>query len=425
MTQPARQAALAAIEAVLRRRTALDDSFEGQSDLPQAERAFARRLAAVTLRRLGQIDALIDHCLASPLPAKSVAVRDVLRLGVAQLMFADIPAHAAVDTTVEIARARGLPAHLKLVNAVLRRLAREGASLVAAQDAARLNTPKWLWNSWVTAYDEDTARAIADAHLVEPALDFTVKTDRDAWSDALEAAIMPTGTLRRAAGVQVSALPGYDDGAWWIQDLAAALPARLLDDVAGKRVADLCAAPGGKTAQLAAAGAGIIALDRSEPRLRRLKANLARLHLSAEVVTADAAAWRPEQPLDAVLLDAPCSATGTLRRHPDALWLKRPEDVAKLVLVQDRLLDAAIEMVKPGGTLVYCVCSLQPEEGPERIRALLARAGERVKLVPVRPDEIGGLAEAITPEGFLRTLPCHLPEDGGMDGFFAARLVRI
>lgn len=421
MVDPARRAALSALDGVLRRRRSLDEAVEGA--LADADRAFARRLAATTLRRLGQVDALVSACLSGKPPPG--AVTDVLRLGAAQLLFMGVAPHAAVDTSVELARQAGFPGHAKLVNAVLRRLGREGAAMVAAQDGARdpgrLNTPDWLWESWSAAYGEDTARAIAAAHLAEPPLDITAK-DPAAWAAPLEARVMPTGTLRRAAGVQVSALPGHDDGAWWVQDMAAALPARLLGDVDGKRVADLCAAPGGKTAQLAAAGARVTALDRSEPRTRRLRANLARLGLDAEVVVADAARWRPEAPFDAILLDAPCSATGTLRRHPDAAWLKRPEDVAKLAGVQDALLDAAAAMLRPGGVLVYCVCSLQPEEGPGRIAGFLERAP--VRLEPVRADEVGGLADLVTSGGVLRTLPCALAAEGGMDGFFAARLIR-
>ncbi|MEX0814130.1 MAG: RsmB/NOP family class I SAM-dependent RNA methyltransferase, partial [Dongiaceae bacterium] len=213
------------------------------------------------------------------------------------------------------------------------------------------------------------------------------------------------------------------EGAWWVQDAAAALPARLLGPVAGLRVVDLCAAPGGKTAQLAAAGADVTAVDRSAARLERLAANLARLHLTARIVAADAAQWRPPAPAEAVLLDAPCTATGTIRRHPDIPWLKTADDLAKLVPLQDRLLAAAVEMTAPGGVLVYCVCSLQPEEGPQRIAALLA-AGAPVAPLPIDPAEIGGLAEAITGTGELRTLPCHLAGLGGLDGFYAARLRR-
>ncbi|HVI50752.1 MAG TPA: 16S rRNA (cytosine(967)-C(5))-methyltransferase RsmB [Candidatus Sulfotelmatobacter sp.] len=416
----ARAAAVEALSRVLRRRVALDEALD-LSGLEERDRAFARLLVAGTLRRLGQIDDLIRRCLERPIPAKAALAEDILRLGAAQLLFLDTPAHAAVDTAVQMTRAAGLSAHVKLVNAVLRRFGREGQAMIATQDAARLNTPDWLWQSWTEAYGEDACRAIAAAHLSEAALDITVKADPLLWAERLEAEILPTGTLRRAAGGLIPALPGFAEGAWWVQDAAAALPARLLGDVAGRDVVDLCAAPGGKTAQLAAAGARVIALDRSAKRLERLSDNLARVGLTATTVAADAAGWIPDQPLDAVLLDAPCSATGTLRRHPEAAWLKTAEDVAKLAAAQDRLLAATAAMLKPGGRLVFCTCSLQPEEGERRIDALLA-SGAPFRRLPIRADEIGGLSELISSTGDLRCLPNHL---GGMDGFFAARLERL
>ena len=311
-----------------------------------------------------------------------------------------------------------------LVNAVLRRLAREGQALAAGQDAARLNTPDWLWASWSAAYGAETTRAIAEAHLADPPLDLSVKRDAEAWAERLGARVLPTGALRLPPGTgDVARLPGYDDGAWWVQDAAAALPARLLGEVAGRRVLDLCAAPGGKTAQLAAAGAEVTAVERSEARLGRLRDNLARLGLAAATVTADAAEWRPPAPAEAVLLDAPCSATGTLRRHPDIAHLKGPEQLSALTALQDRLLAAALGMVAPGGLLVYAVCSLQPEEGPQRIAALLS-GGAPAARIPVEPGELDGLEELVTPEGDLRTLPCQLAEAGGMDGFYTCRLRR-
>lgn len=419
----ARTAAWTALGKVLRRRLPLDESLE-LDFLDDAGRAFARRLAATSLRRLGQIDRLIGHCLDRPLPVKAHRVQDLLRLGVVQLLFLDIAPHAAVDTAVTLARQAGLSAHVKLVNAVLRRLATEGPALAAAQDAARLNTPDWLWDSWLQAYGEAACRAIAAAHLEDAPLDLSVKGDPARWTAPLDAALLPTGTLRRAAGVRIATLPGYDQGAWWVQDAAAALPVGLLGPLAGLDVADIGAAPGGKTAQLAAAGARVTAVDRSAPRLGRLVENLARLGLEAEVVEADAGLWQPSRLFDAVLLDAPCSATGTLRRHPDATWLKQPDDVAKLARLQDRLLAAAAGWLRPGGLLVYCTCSLQPEEGPARVAALLAD-GAPFRRRPIAAAQVGGLAELVSADGDLRTLPCHLGEKGGMDGFYAARLERL
>lgn len=422
-----RHAALDLLVAILGRRRPLDETLERNFDLPrmaERDRGFARLLVVTVLRRLGQIDALIAGCLERPLPRKAAAVQDILRLGVCQLSFLGTPAHAAVATSVDLAKVTGHEAHKALVNAVLRRLDREGDELLAQQDAARLNIPGWLWDSWVGAYGEATTRAIAAAHLREPPLDLTVKGDAAAWAERLGATVLPTGSLRLPAAGPVTALAGFDEGGWWVQDAAAALPALLLGDVKGRRVADLCAAPGGKTAQLAAAGAIVTSVERSEKRLGRLAANLKRLNLEAEPVTADVTSWQPEQPFDAALLDAPCSATGTMRRHPDVAWLKTPADVGKLATVQAALLRAAVAMTRPGGTIVYCVCALQPEEGPEQIAALLA-SGAPVRRVPITAAEIGGLAELITAEGDLRTLPCHLPDIGGMNGFYAARLVRL
>jgi len=424
-----RAVALDVLDEVFSRRRPLDEAFErhpGVSRLERRDRAFARNLAATSIRRIGQIDALIDRCLRRPLPEKAAGVRDLLRLGVCQLVFLRTPPHAAVDTAVALAHRRRHGAHAALINAVLRRIAREGAALAAAQDAARLNTPEWLWRSWTAAYGEDICRRIAEAHLREPPLDLTLKDEsgREDLAADLNAAVLPTGTLRIDPRGPVTALPGFDAGAWWVQDAAAALPARLLGDVRDLRVLDLCAAPGGKTAQLAAAGARVTAIDRASERLERLERNLARLGLAAETVAADAGDWRPPTPADAVILDVPCSATGTIRRHPDVARLKTPQDVAGLARTQAKLLAAAIEMVRPGGLLVFSSCSLQPEEGPGHVAALIA-AGAPIRRVPIAAEEVGGLGEILDEDGDLRSLPCHIAELGGIDGFYAARLRRL
>jgi len=422
----ARSVAIDLIAAVLRRNRQIDDAIEDNSEmatLAARDRAFARLLVATVLRRQGEIDALIAHCLNTPLAPRAAMVHDMLRLGIAQLLFLRTPPHAAVATTVDLAGARGFLSHKGLVNAVLRRLCQEGPALVAAQDAARLDTPDWLWRSWSEAYGEATARAIGLAHLKEAPLDITVHGDPELWRERLDAIVLPTGTLRRKAGGAIMSLPGYEEGAWWVQDAGAAIPARLFGDIAGERVIDLCAAPGGKTAQLASAGALVTAIDRSPRRLERLNANLARLSLTVESLVADAVLWRPPQPVRCVLLDAPCTATGAIRRHPDVPRLKTPEDVARLAAVQERLLAAAVEMVAPGGMLIYCTCSLEPQEGAMQTQKLLAD-GAPLRRLPIRPEEIGGLKECLTQEGDLRTLPCHLAEFDGIDGFYAARLVR-
>lgn len=404
---------------------ALESAFgeaEGKAALEARDRGFARLLVLTTLRRLGQIDAVIGHCVTRP-DGLPLPEHGVLRLGAAQLLFLGTPAHAAVSASVDAARSA---THKGLVNAVLRRISREGAALVATQDAARLNTPGWLWKQ-LLVFGPDTARAIADAHLQEPPLDLSVARDAADWAARLEAEILPIGSLRlRRAGI-VSDLPGYADGGWWVQDAAAALPARLLlnrlDSTGQARVADLCAAPGGKTAQLAAAGTMVTAVDRDPKRLERVRENLRRLRLDATLVAADAATWSPPAQFDGVLLDAPCTATGTLRRNPDIAWHKGAGSAAALNKAQDLLLDAAARILKPGGVMVYCVCSLDRREGAARIEALMHRQPD-LRRVPIAADEVGGLGELVNPDGDLRTLPCHLGVVGGMDGFYAARLVR-
>ena len=420
--------ALRLLAAVLHRHRPLDDVLAGDANMARLaprDRAFARLLCATVLRRLGQIDALIDSALNRPGKRGFADVRDLLRLGVAQLVFIGTPAHAAVSTTLLLAQGPSLAGFKGLLNAVLHRLAQDGAALAAAQDAARLNTPDWLWQSWSAAYGEPTARAIAQAHMAEPPLDISVKppADLEHWAKALDAEVLPTETLRLRGAGEVSQLAGYADGAWWVQDAAASLPARLLGDVAGMPVVDLCAAPGGKTAALAAAGAQVTAVEMVPERLDRLRGNLKRLRLEAALVAADATLWRPARPVPAVLLDAPCTGTGTIRRHPDIAHLKRPSDVAALAQAQARLLASAVEMVRPGGLLVYATCSLQPEEGPARIAAL-RDSGAPVERVPIQPTEVGGQAAWIDAVGDLRTLPCHLPDQGGLDGFYACRLRR-
>ncbi len=422
-----RATAVELIDHVIRQRRSLDLELAGHAALQRMDvrdRAFVRNLVATTLRRLGQIDALIDACLARPLPRRAEMVRNFLRIGVCQLFFTEVAGHAAVSTAVELAKAAGHTAHVKLVNAVLRRLSREGAGLVADQDAARLNTPTWLWDSWLRAYGPETCRQIATAHLSEAPLDISVSGEPAHWADVLQADVLPSGTLRRKAGGDVSAMPGFAAGQWWVQDTAARMVAGLLGDVRGKRIIDLCAAPGGKTAYLASHGAQVTAVDRSGARLGRLRENLERLSLRAEIVTADATQWRPPELADAVLLDAPCSATGTIRRHPDIIWNKSDADVQSLAAAQLRLLAAAAEMVKPGGTLVFATCSLQPEEGHQQIDAVLS-SGAALSLDLIEIEEAPGLAEVIDDQGMFRSLPCHLPNDGGMDGFFAARFFKL
>jgi len=316
-----------------------------------------------------------------------------------------------------------------LVNAVLRRCAREGQPLIDEVKAQTLDIPPWLLTRWIGAYGESTAREMATAIGHEPSLDITVKADAPQWATRLHGETLPTGTVRTLLQGSVTMLPGFTEGQWWVQDAAAALPARLFGDVSGKTIVDLCAAPGGKTAQLAQAGARVTAVDRSPARMARLRDNLARLSLQADDVVTDAAEWPggSNGGYDGVLVDAPCTSTGTIRRHPDIAWLRQESEIAALSALQKRLLQKAVALLKPGGTLVYCTCSLEPEEGEQAIASLLA-AESSLRRAPVDAGEVAGLSEIVTANGDLRTLPCHLPHDdprlGGLDGFYAARLVK-
>lgn len=423
----AREAAVRLIAAVMHKRHSLDDALakEFASDaLAPRDRALARLIAGTVLRHAGELKALLTSYLEKPPPEPSGKLWPILLAGAAQLVFLETPPHAAVGLAVEQARLDPRAKRYdRLVNAVLRRVSREGTAALQDRDAARQNIPAWLFDRWRKTYGEAEARRIALASLCEAPLDVSVKSDPELWAERLGGTALPTGSVRLAAGGRIEDLTGYAEGAWWVQDAAAAIPATLFGPIAGKRVLDLCAAPGGKTAQLAAAGGNVVAVDRSPRRLQRLKSNLARLHLEAECVVADATTWHPRERAPFVLLDAPCTATGAIRRHPDVPHLKTTDDVARLAAVQERLLDAAVAMLTPGGTLVFCTCSLQPEEGPHQVERLLAR-NTGIQRKPVAAAEIGGLAECLTPDGDLRTFPCHLAEIDGLDGFYAARLVR-
>ncbi len=400
---------------------ALDDALAqtpSYDALTGRDRAFARALATEALRWQGALDAVLAHFLQKPLPDTATHGRALLRLGAVQILVMGTPAHAAVGETVETANAmREARGFAKLMNAVLRRVAEHGQSILAdLPHGAHL--PAWLLTRWRAAYGADTAAAMAMATINPAPLDLSVKTSAREWAERLRGSLTPTGSVRLEEYERVEALEGFEDGAWWVQDSAAALPAKLLGDVAGKRVLDLCAAPGGKTLQLAAAGAHVTAVDKSPARLKRVRENLARTGLHAEIIAADALTFRAE-PFDAILLDAPCSSTGTLRRHPDVAWLRRPTDIRALAELQAKLIDAAAALLKPGAPLVYAVCSLEPEEGPGAVTAALRR-GWRREAFPA----LQGVDAFVTPEGDLRTLPSHWAETGGLDGFFAARLTR-
>jgi 16S rRNA (cytosine967-C5)-methyltransferase len=430
---PARHAAAKLLHAVLYQNRPLDQMLDAGTGLAELtmlderDRALVHMLVAKTLRRLGTLRALLDEMLERGLPKDVPHLEVLLLLGATQILFLDVKDHAAVDLSVRLAnRGRSTRRYAGLVNAVLRRVSREGKERIIRFDDA-VDTPAWLMDRWMVTYGRETALAIARAHRLEPPLDLSAKDDPAGWAAKLGGELLPTGSIRLADAGPVPSLEGFDDGAWWVQDTAASLPAKLIGGIEGKTVADLCAAPGGKTAQLAARGAQVTALDRSAPRLSRLKDNLARLKLDAEIVVADAAAWQAE-PFDAVLVDAPCTATGTIRRNPDLPWQRSRDDLARLTALQTRILDNAAKLVKPDGTLVYAVCSLEPEEGERQIDAFLARQ-PGLRRAPIASVEVGGIGAFVTEAGDLRTLPSHLPNQNprlsGCDGFYAARLRRL
>lgn len=425
----ARKASLLLLEDVLQRKQALDHVLASQDAfkvLPQRDRGFVRMLVTTCLRRMGQIDDLIERAMERETP-RNMTLQNILRIGVTQILFMDVADHAAVDTSVRLAEAQGMDKQKAFVNGVLRTITREGMGWKHKQDETRLNTPEWLLKLWIEDYELRTAAEIAKANLSEAPLDITVRDpeSRNFWSSNFKATQMTTGTLRKTSGGAVSELQGFDEGHWWVQDAAAAIPAQLFGDVQGEHVYDLCAAPGGKTLQLASMGAHVTALDRSANRLKRLQANLERMQLTdnVEVITADAGSWRPKEPAGYVLLDAPCSATGTLRRHPDVAHLKSATDVSRLQSLQAALLKNAFEMLMPGGVLVYCTCSLQKAEGEQQIEAFLRDEPSAARL-PITAQELGGFDEALSAEGDLRILPFHQAALGGMDGFYIARLTK-
>lgn len=433
-----RHLALTILEAVIRDRTSLDRALPTALDdrrfvgLDARDKAFARLLAMTVLRHHASLEKVVAEFLSKPLAANAERIRLILLIGAAELILLDIAPYAAISTAVELTRLSVKTRHFdRLANAVLRRVSETGKPLYETRYAATDNFPDWMIRAWQAAYGNAVADRIATASLREAALDISVKDDPAAWASRLDADVLTTGSLRRAAGGQIDELAGYGEGAWWVQDAAAALPARLIGAGPGMRVLDLCAAPGGKTAQLCATGADVTAVDIALPRLERLRANLDRLGFAADITSGDAATWRHVEPFDAVLIDAPCSATGTIRRHPDILHLKRPDDIDRLVDVQQRLLANAATLVVAGGTLVYCTCSLEPAEGCERIDAFLAAhatGAVQFERVPLSAGEIGGHDDWITPAGDLRTLPFHDPAENpalaGLDGFYAARLRR-
>lgn len=426
-----RSAATKILAAVIDKKTPLDGMLDTEHGNPairslsEADRALVRAILHSALRHLPRIEAIIAGLLDTPLPDGARSLHHLLIVAAAQMLYLDVPDHSAVDLAVEQAnRDPRNRRFAKLTNAILRRIGREKEALLAS--VADLPCfPDWFFARMAEVYGPEAARAIAEAQMQPAAIDVTVKQDTALWAERLNGKVLPTGSLRleRFRGT-IPELPGFDEGAWWVQDAAAALPARLFGDIRGKRVADLCAAPGGKTAQLIAMGAEVTAVEQSRSRLTRLQSNLARLGLEATCVLSNLLDFKPDQPFDAVLLDAPCSSTGTTRRHPDVLWTKGPEDIAKLAELQEKLLRHALTLVRAGGLVVFSNCSLDPSEGEEMIeRVLGGDAG--LERVPVNPADWTGLEDAVTARGEIRTTPAMLATEGGIDGFYACAIAKI
>lgn len=424
----ARRAALSILGQVLGQKKMLDSILERDAqflELGSRDRAFVRMLVATALRRRGQLDDLIARGLAKGELPRPESLKWVLYLGITQVLFMDVANHAAVDTSVTLTGDLGMDGKKGFVNAILRRMTGEGRGWLDGQDAAALNIPAWLYNQWTASYGIVRARDIANASLEEAALDITAKkadTVAD-WAKTLAGRVISTGSIRRLQGGNVTDLEGFAGGDWWVQDASSAMPARLFGDLSGKTVLDLCAAPGGKTMQLAAQGAKVVALDRSAARMSFLSDNLARTGLSdkVETIIEDGSVWRPREKFKYILLDAPCSATGTIRRHPDLLALKNERDQAGLESIQERLLANAAQILENSGMLIYCTCSLQKAEGEEQIEKFLV-ANRNFKRIPIRREEIGGMDGFVNSEGDVRILPYLLKDEGGMDGFFISRL---
>lgn len=432
----ARKAAARLLAAVIDAKTPLDGLTDHENGHPQykvldlRDRGLVRAILVTALRYRMTIAGLLARRLEKPLPPNATALSHILHVAAAQILFLDIPDSAAVDLAVTHAKSDPRTQRFSgLVNGVLRTLVRAKETELPAALAATDEAPKWFSDRLKAAYGAEMTRQILAAHRVEAPVDFTVKADPELWAEKLGGIVLPTGTVRvEKLNASVTELPGFSEGAWWVQDAAASFPARLFGDVKGLRVADLCAAPGGKTAQLILAGAKVTAVDTSKNRLARLTQNLGRLGLSAEIVQADLLKYQPAELFDAVLLDAPCSSTGTVRRHPDVPWTKTAADVEKLADLQAKLLARAVTLVKPGGRIVFSNCSLDPIEGEDLYRVFLA-GNKTVADDPLQPGEIAGIDAFLTPQGTLRTTPADLdsgsPGVSGLDGFFAARMRRL
>ncbi len=427
-----RQHAVRILDLVLSRHEPLDHVLQKSDDvraMNAPDRALLRMMVATTLRRMGQIDDLIMRAMDGRALPKPDRLCHLIRLSVAQLLFMNIPDYAAVHVSVDVAVRMGFVRQKGLVNAILRRLTREGAAWIADQDMARLCTPAWLFTSLEKAYGTDIARGVMSASLSEAGTDITIKNSADAavYAEKLGAVPLWGSTLRM---IDPSGSPegwtDYHQGTWWIQDAAAALPitllAHMMPDLSKWHVMDVCAAPGGKTAQLASMGARVTAIDSNENRMKRLSQNMQRLGFDSVVSERVADIFEmppPAELFDLVVLDAPCSATGTMRRHPDLVHHRTAADIGRLAPIQGAMLDHVVQYVKSRGYVLYMTCSLQPEEGENHVPAFLARHPDAT-LVPFAPLDVVGFPDVVRADGCLRILPTHFQDKGGMDGFFAA-----
>jgi 16S rRNA (cytosine967-C5)-methyltransferase len=420
-----RGCAVRALEWVFARHKSLDVFLEKDQrfySLPTRDKALSRAIIGSSLRQLGQIDAIIDTFLSRPMPRQAVTARQILRAGAAELLFLRSASHGVVNSFVQMAgNMRGSRPYKGMINALLRRIDREGEELLQTLPL-ELNIPNWLSENWNGVYGSEVVQQAAAA-LKEPApLDLTVFNDIEKLAKDLGAMRIGEQTVRLVHKGRIEDIQGYQDGKWIVQDLAASIPVQILNPQAGEEIADLCAAPGGKTVQIAATGAKVTAVDNQQARLSRLSQNLSRTGQSAEIVCADARSWKPEQLFDAVLLDAPCSATGIFRHHPDVLYTRREKDIAGFAERQISLAINARKLLKPGGRLVYCVCSAQSVEAEDVIAEILDKTDLKLDLITAGiPD----FAKSFQKNGMIRIPPGALPAKGGLDAFFIAKLRKI
>lgn len=430
-----RQVAARLLSAVIDKKTSLDGLIDNEHGHPQylalegRDRALCRAILGAALRHRSVISAALDRFLDRALPQNALSLAHLLHVGAAQVLYLDVPDHAAIDLAVTAAKCDPRNKRFSgLVNALLRKIAQH-TDAIRLQPESSKNIPDWFLSLLTQNYGKEKAEAIIAAQEIEPPIDITVKDNPAVWAQKLNGTLLPNGSVRLGDfNGSLTELEGYAEGVWWVQDVAASLPARLFGNIKGKRVGDLCAAPGGKTAELAVQGAQVTAIDLSENRLRRLRKNMERLGLQVETWAGNLKDYHSEKLFDAVLLDAPCSSTGTIRRHPDILWTKNYSDIVKLAGLQFELLNAAIELVEKDGIIVFANCSLAREEGEEMVEKVLS-ARKDIELIPITADEVGGMDDILTENGTLRTTPANLqgeiPEMSGMDGFFAARFRKI